>query len=97
MKEIQNKIVELHKHIVAANNLIRDLYSSADENLTHSVEDEYLALQLIPLAQNSIEQMLEDNGIFCLNTVVKNEINSDYYEKAEYDPNAKKEDTKTKG
>jgi len=96
MTEIQNKIVELHKHIVAAGNLARELYVCADENFIHASEDEHLTVNLLPLVQNAVEQMLEDNDIYCLNNIVKGSLVSDYYEKAEFDPNAKKEDNKTK-
>ena len=97
MTEIENKIVELHKHIVAAINLTKDIYESTQENLTHACEDEYLVVNLLPLVKNSVEEMLEVNDIYCLQNVVKGNLTSDYYEKAEFDPNAKKEDEKQKG
>ena len=96
MTEVQNKIVELHKHIVAAGNLARELYACTDENFTHAIEDEHLTVTLLPLVQDGVEQMLEDNEIYCLNNVVKGSLVSDYFEKAEFDPNTKKEDNKTK-
>ena len=96
MTEIQNKIVELHKHIVVAGNLARELYACADENFIHAIEDEHLTVNLLPLVQNAVEQMLEDNEIYCLNNIVKGEVISNYYEKAEFDPNTKIEDKKVK-
>lgn len=96
MTENENKIVELHKHIVSAINLARDVYNCADDKFTHACEDEHLVVNLLPLIQNAVEGMLEVNDIYCLQNIVKGNLTSDYYEKAEFDPNSKKED-KNKG
>ena len=96
MTENENKIVELHKHIVAAINLAGDIYNCAEEKFTHACEDEHLTVSLLPLVKNAVEEMLEVNEIYCLNNIVKGTLVSDYFEKAEFDPNTKKEDKKTK-
>ncbi len=92
MTESENKIVELHKHIVSAINLAKDVYNCAEVDFTHACEDEHLVVSLLPLIQNAVEEMLEANDIYCLQNIVKGNLTSDYYEKAEFDPNSKKED-----
>lgn len=96
MTENENKIVELHKHIVSSINLIREIYDSIDKDFLHACVDEHLIVNLLPLVQNAVEEMLELNEIYCINNIVKGEVISDYFEKAEFDPNTKKED-KNKG
>lgn len=97
MTENENKIVELHKHIVSSINLIREIYGSTNEDFLHACVDEHLVVNLLPLVQNAVEEMLELNEIYCINNIIKGEVVSDYFEKAEFDPNTKKEDKKVKG
>ena len=95
MTENENKIVELHKHIIAAKNLILEISTFSD---IKNVRDcEYLIESLLPLLQNSTEEILEANDLYCINAInADGNLVSDYFEKAEFDPNTKKEDNKTK-
>lgn len=91
MTESENKIVELHKHLIAASNLISEI--SLCSNIKNVRDCEYLTQSLLPIIQNSVEQILEANELYFLNSINENgELVSDYFEKAKFDPNTKKKD-----